>query len=398
MERRGKDAGCLSHWNRTGSERLLKKVPPNLRLDIPPSWSKAARACLSRIQRMITDATPANSEQASLNSYLGVPLLAGNDLVGTLEVGLTKAEVFTQDELDILQLVVGQAAAAIRNASMLEAERRRSAELSGLASLAQALGSTHEARDLFTRLVESIGPLFDVEVLGFLVYNENRRDLEAQVPFIGMPAPVVELYHVPLASGGPAEEHFLKQEELTTRNAMEDDLWREMGFQDYAAAASWRDTALIPLISSGHPLGYLQISNHRNPEAAFSQEEMRLLNIVANQAAPIIENLTLVQQARQRAQRSEALRRIASLTSSSATTDEVLRYTVQELARLLQADVAAIFLFDETRGMLRLHGNSLFGLPAEFAEPLSHLFVDEAQVPFYGYRQPETVPFRPSFR
>ena len=123
-------------------------------------------------------------------------------------------------------------------------------------------------------------------------------------------------------------------------------------------AASWRDTALIPLISSGRPLGYLQISNHHKREAIFSHEEMRLLNIVANQAAPIIENLTLVQQARQRAQRSEALRRIASLASSSATTDEVLRYTVQELARLLQADVAAIFLLEEARGILSLHSGS----------------------------------------
>ena len=101
---------------------------------------------------------------------------------------------------------------------------------------------------------------------------------------------------------------------------MEDESWHEMGFQDYARAASWRDTALIPLISSGRPLGYLQVSNHHKPEMIFTQEEMRLLNIVANQAAPIIENLTLVQQARQRAQRSEALRRIASLAVSSATT------------------------------------------------------------------------------
>ncbi|HVM72883.1 MAG TPA: GAF domain-containing protein [Anaerolineales bacterium] len=366
----------------SGSEERLEKGPAE-----PPSGYSAV--LVERRQNLFipetkkyTEALPANSEQASLNSYLGVPLLAGNDLVGTLEVGLTKAEVFKQDEMEILQLVVGQAAAAIRNASMLEAEKRRSAELSGLASLAQALGSTHEAHDLFTRLVESIAPLFDVEVLGFLVYSENRRGLEAQVPFVGMPAQVVELYHIPLSSGGAAEEHFLKQEKLTTLNAMEDELWREMGFQDYARAASWLDTALIPLISSGRPLGYLQISNHRNPEAVFSHEEMRLLDIVANQAAPIIENLTLVQQARQRAQRSEALRRIASLAASSATSDEIMRYIVQELARLLQADVAAIFLYDETRSILRLHEASLFGMKAESAEPISHLFMDEAQFHF----------------
>ncbi len=75
---------------------------------------------------------------------------------------------------------------------------------------------------------------------------------------------------------------------------MEDESWHELGIQDYARAASWRDTALIPLISSGRPLGYLQISNHRKPEMTFAQDEMRLLNIVANQVAPIIDNLTLV--------------------------------------------------------------------------------------------------------
>ncbi len=326
--------------------------------------------------------SPANDEQESFYSYLGQPLMAGNDLIGTLEVGLTKPETFKKNELDILQLVVGEAAAAIHHGSMLEAERRRSAELSGLANLAQSLGSTNNARDLFSRLVESVAPLFDMEVLGFIVYNENKRSLEAQVPFVGIPAQVVELYHVPLASGSLAEEHFLKMEELKTQNAQEDDLWREMGLQDYARAASWRDTALIPLISSGHPLGYLQVSNHRRPETAFTNEELHLLNIVSNQAAPIIENLTLVQQAYQRARRSEALRRIASLSTSSATIDEVLRYSLQELARLLQADMAAIYLLDETRGILRLHKESLFGLASAPDDQFMHIFMDDARFHF----------------
>ncbi len=91
------------------------------------------------------------------------------------KLDLTTREELTQDDLDILQLVVGQATAAIRNASMLEAEQRRSTELSGLADLAQALGSTRDAHDLFTRLVHSITPLFDVDILGFLVFNESRR-------------------------------------------------------------------------------------------------------------------------------------------------------------------------------------------------------------------------------
>ncbi|MEW6093206.1 MAG: GAF domain-containing protein, partial [Chloroflexota bacterium] len=322
------------------------------------------------------------AEQTATRSFVGLPLMVNQDLVGTLEAALTGAEVYSPEDFEVLQLVSGPAAVALRNASLLEKEQRRAVELSGLAELARVLGLARDSSDLFTHLVQSLAPLFDVKTLGFLLYNENKRALEAQVPFTGMPPQVVNLYHVPLPVGSPAEERFLKQVTLTTQNAMEDEVWREIGFQDYARAASWRDSALVPLVSSGRPLGYLQIANHNNPEAAFSAEEMRLLNIVANQTAPIIDNVTLVHQARQRTQRAETLRRIVSLAASSATLDEVLRYTVQEMARLLQADLGALFLLDESRGVLRLHDESLFGLTPDSADPLRHLFVDETQFHF----------------
>ncbi len=322
------------------------------------------------------------AEQTGIRSFVGLPLMVNQDFVGTLEAALTGAEVYSPEDFEVLQLVAGPAAVALRNASLLEKEQRRAVELSGLAELARVLGLARDSSDLFTRLVQSLAPLFDVKTLGFLLYNENKRALEAQVPFTGMPPQVVNLYHVPLPVGSQAEERFLKQVVLTTQNAMEDEVWREIGFQDYARAASWRDSALVPLVSSGRPLGYLQIANHNNPEAAFSAEEMRLLNIVANQTAPIIDNVTLVHQARQRTQRSETLRRIVSLAASSATLDEVLRYTVQEMARLLQADLGALFLLDESRGILRLHTESLFGLTPDSAAPLQHLFVDETQFHF----------------
>ena len=314
-----------------------------------------------------------------VRSYIGVPLLAGGELVGTLNVGRKAADAFAPEDLDILQLLAGQAAVALRNAAMLEEQQKQTVELSGLANLAQAIGSTNEPQELFARLVQAIAPLFDVEILGFFTYNENRHSLEAQVPFIGLPAQFVELYRVTLQPGGTAEEIFLRQEPLITGNAMQDESWSAIGFQDYAQAASLHDGVLIPLVSAGRPLGYLQACNHRQAGEDFMPDELRLLNIVASQAAPIIDNVTLVQESRRRAQRSEALRRIASLVSSSATLDEILRYAAQELGRLMQADAAAIFLLDQEKDVLGLHADSLWGISLEEAEPLSNLFVDNAQ-------------------
>ncbi|MBV5337476.1 MAG: GAF domain-containing protein, partial [Deltaproteobacteria bacterium] len=90
----------------------------------------------------------------------------------------------------------------------------------------------------------------------------------------------------------------------------------------------------------------------------------------------------MVQQARARAQRADALRRIASLSGSSATLEEILKYSVQELANLFQADVGAIFLMDETRGELSMRRESTYGIPDEISSTVVQIFVDD---PNYRY-------------
>ncbi|RME86986.1 MAG: GAF domain-containing protein, partial [Anaerolineae bacterium] len=312
-------------------------------------------------------------------SYVGVPLLAGEELVGTLEVGSVRGGAFSQGDFDLLCLLSGQVGVAVRNALLYEAERRRTAELTSLAELAQAVASLREPEDLFRHLVQSIVSLFDVEIVGFLLYDEAQRVLRGQKPFQGLPPHVIEIYQTSVEVDSPAEKLLASQEMLLTEDAAEDPRWYDLGLQDIARAASLHDTALIPLQSGGRVLGYLQLSNHRQGPAPFSDEELRLAQIVANQAAAMIDNATLMQETRRRARRSEALRRIASLAASTATLDEVLGFAVPELARLLGADAGAVFLLDERQGVLRAHMPSLWGISPQEAEPLARLYVNDPQ-------------------
>jgi len=324
----------------------------------------------------------ANGELLSIQSYLGIPLLAGGELVGTLEAGQTGEGAFGQHDLDLLFLVSGQAAVAIRNARLYEDEQKRVAELAGLANLNQTLGAIRGMQGLFAQLVESVAPLFSAEIIGFLLYDEEKRTLEGKIPFRGLPPHFVQIYRAAIAANSPAEQVISSQKPLLTLDATTDESWRTLGLSDVAMAASLRDIALIPLLSSGHMLGYLQVGHHQRGTSSFTVEEVRLMNIVANQAAAIIENVLLVQQARIRAQRADALRRIASLSGSSATLEEVLKYSVQELANLFQADAGAIFLMDETRGELRLRRESIFGISDDISSSFIQIFVDD---PNYRY-------------
>ncbi len=305
-----------------------------------------------------------------MGSYIGAPLIAYGQLVGTLEVGVTPVNGFSIDDLNILQLVTGQAAVAIRNAGLYEVQQRWSSQLLGLTNLSQTVGSLRDLKDLFSRLVDGLSPLFDVEILGFLLYDEQRRTLEGQMPFNGLPNNIVQIYKTTIHPNSVAEKRILGQDIISTMDAAQDPAWADLGLQDLAQAASMRDTALIPLVSAGRFLGYLQLSNHKTGNVQIAQEELRLLNIVANQVAAIIDNALLVQQARQRNQRAEAMRRIASLASSTAALDEILRYSVQEVATVLEAEFAAIFLVDEGGGVMRAHLPSAYGIPEGLDESL----------------------------
>lgn len=321
---------------------------------------------------------PTADVTVALRSYLGLPLMAGGDLVGTLEAGQIAALAFSQADLDLLQLIAGQAAVAIRNAILYEDERTRTAELAGLANLVQAIGVIQDPKDLFGRLVQSVETLFAVDMVGFLLYNESQNTLEAQLPFRGLPEYIVEIYHVSVVPDSPLEKALLTSEPVLSLDASQDENWLQMGLQKFAQAASLRDTVLMPLLSSGRSLGFFQLSNHSAGNLPFSPDELRLIQIIANQAASIIDNAKLVQQARQRAQRSDALRQISSMAGSMATLDEVLQFAIHELSRLLQADVAGVFLLDDQQGQLAAHKPSLFHIPddvlAKIYELLNHAF------------------------
>ena len=331
---------------------------------------------------LIPDIRSANPEMAQLGekspvlSYIGLPLFANNELIGLLEFGHLSAGTLGQHDLDLLQLVSSQAGFGIQNARTYANEVRRSKELSGLVNLTQSVGVTQDYSSLINRLIDSISPLFAVDILGFLLYDANKRTLEGQVPFQGLPRHIVEIYRTTILPESPAEKVIQEGRLISTRNAADDRIWGELGLQTIAQAASLRESVLAPMIAGEQFVGFVQISNHKQASVEFSESELRLIETVASQAAGIIHNSFLVERTRQRAIRSDGLRRIANLSTSTAGLDEIVQLSVDELARLLRCDLVALFLEDQKSGGLQLHENSVFGVSTEAKSPLLRLHAE----------------------
>ncbi|TAK14350.1 MAG: GAF domain-containing protein [Anaerolineae bacterium] len=311
-------------------------------------------------------------------SYLGIPLVVAGQQIGTLELASQGLNAFAESDLEILTMLSGQAAVALQNAIIHHEEGQRVAEISGLADLAKVGSSIRDEHQLYERLTASIGRLLDVEIIGFLIYHEGERLLQGKIPFQGLPDNFVELYRAEVPVGGPGERVWNSGDVIFTDNAAEDSALTDLGIAHLALAAAIERTVLIPLAASGRALGYLQVANKRDG-SRFNDDDLRLLTIVAGQAAPILDNAALMRESRRRAQRAETLRRIASLAGADATLDEILKFSLMETARFFGADHAAIYLRDETRGELRLHRDSLVGMAPELIDDIERLAThDEA--------------------
>ncbi len=66
---------------------------------------------------------PKLNGSSPVQSYLGLPLIADHQLVGTLEIGHLSAGVLGQHDYDLVQLIASQAAYSIRNAMAFASEQ-----------------------------------------------------------------------------------------------------------------------------------------------------------------------------------------------------------------------------------------------------------------------------------
>ncbi len=78
---------------------------------------------------------------------------------------------------------------------------------------------------------------------------------------------------------------------------------------------------------------------------AFSNDDERLLNTLANQAAIAIENARLFEETRRRAVRQAALNAIIGASARAGTSlDEILKIALQQTLKALSLDMGVIWL------------------------------------------------------
>jgi GAF domain-containing protein len=287
-----------------------------------------------------------------LCSALVLPLLYGGTLYGALTVFTRQRHEFSPAEIQLLEAVAAQAAAAMAAGRLfLESERRRQAA-EALAEVGRLLSESLDARVVGQRAVESLRALLGPRMSAIYRLEPGTEDFVLFAAATDDPAHVDWNYRLPrgAATVGVA---VARREPVATPDVLHDPrITIEGEFRRRVERSRFRAVLGVPLMVGPVVFGALSVGDVKG--RVFTPDEVRLARAFADQAALALENARLYGEAVAGLARLKRLTALHQLVTSSLDLDRVLDVVAAAALDLTGGDLARVWVVDEEAGQLRL--------------------------------------------
>jgi len=346
----------------------------------PGRHSISARAAFERRTVHIPDVQAdldyayATRDRELLRTMLAVPMLKGDELVGTITIYRLEVKPFTDKQTELVQNFAAQAVIAIENTRLLNGLRQRTDDLTE--SLEQQT-ATSEVLSIISSSPGELEPVFQtmlekaVRICQATFGNIYRWD--------GHEVELVASHNVPPAFAEhrrrspyrPSEDNAFGRMIATKTlvhaiDAAAERAYterREPGVVAAVELGGVRTYVAVPLLKDGGLIGVLTV--YRKEVRPFTDKQIELLSNFAAQAVIAIENTRLLSELRQSLEQQTATSNVLEVISRSAFDLQAVFETVAESSiRLCGADRAFIFRYDGE--LLRMI--AAYNSPSEFKE------------------------------
>jgi diguanylate cyclase (GGDEF)-like protein len=222
-----------------------------------------------------------------VHAEMAVPLRRGETVVGVLDVEREAVGSFSPDDIDLMTLFASQAAIAIENARLFEEQQKRVRELQIIQSIVQDVTPLHEVPAIADVVDRELNKLIDYHACRIFSLDEESQMIE---PITTSGTEAVELrLRIGEGLAGWIAEH---GEPVLIRDTLKDDRVAQI------PGTPRRAESLIgvPLSYQGRVRGVITLS--RLGANQFDENDLRLLEIIAAQAAIAFDRAMLYQRLR----------------------------------------------------------------------------------------------------
>lgn len=217
-------------------------------------------------------------------SLLIAPAAIESEHGAVLVVSLERTMISSRN-LDLAEAVANEVALALDNAFLYERALSRAANLETVFRISQAVGSSLQVNVVLNRVLDVVQKILSADAVALMTYDPRKRCISTAMARGAVPAEVLALETHPgedvpgyvFSTGEPAAFRDLSE---TTA-----------GIAGAAAAHNLRSLLAVPLLARGRSIGVLMV--FASDPAAFSDEDMNVLQTFASQAALALDTARL---------------------------------------------------------------------------------------------------------
>lgn len=281
-----------------------------------------------------------------VRSYLAVPVRSrSGDVIGGLFFGHADAGVFTARHDRLIVGIAGQAAIAVDNARLYEAERdarataeRTAQQLARLQTATARLSGILHAADVAEVVAQEAAQGTGAAAALLATVEAGGESLRV-VHAIGYPAEMLRQWEqFPLDAPLPAGDALRSRDVVLLGSLAE----RDERYPVFAGTPAQNQAhAIVPLVHEDRPEGIISLGWLE--ERTFTEEDRLFLLALGNQAAQALERVRLYQDQVDRERRQSFLAEASRLLAASLD----YRTTLDRLARLVVpalADVCSVYV------------------------------------------------------
>jgi GAF domain-containing protein len=269
---------------------------------------------------------------------LRAPIELRGETIGALDILAGADSAVDSEDEAVLRAVADELAGALEQARLMEEIHRRAVQLQAAAEIARDATGQLDLNTLLSRAVHLIRDRFGYDHVA-LFFSEEGSRTTALREAAGIAADDLKRSGVRMEIDSTSIVGHVTR---AGRSYLANDVARDPMYLGHPLLLETRSELAVALKIGDDVIGVLDAQVNR--PFAFTQDDVTVLEVLADQIAIGIQNARLFQATLQRARREQAVVDVTSRIRSSQSIDEILRTAVREMRRALGARRALIWL------------------------------------------------------